>query len=174
MKKQVTIIMMLFTVFMYSQKKKNGTIYNEHPAIVAVEAMQQADIAGDSTKVATYLANDFKSYNGTSRNKDDEGGNKEDFLNWTVNRAKWVSYMSLTRHGEAYPDAIEYKDGKTWVQTWDYLKGVHNETGVKIEMPVHNLYRLNDDNKIEMVINYNYPIGKDIRAAFNPRTNGTL
>jgi len=159
---------------MYSQKKKNGTVYNEHPAIVAVEAMQQSDIAGDSTKVATYLADDFKSYNGTSINKDDEGGNKEDFLNWTVNRAKWVSYMSLTRHGEAYPDAIEYKDGKTWVQTWDYLKGVHNGTGVKIEMPVHTLYRLNDDNKIDLVFNYNYPIGKDIRAAFNPRTNGTI
>jgi ketosteroid isomerase-like protein len=25
-----------------------------------------------------------------------------------------------------------------------------------------------------MVINYNYPIGKDIRAGFNPRTNGTI
>jgi len=174
MKKNVIILLILVTGIMYSQKKKNGTIFIEHPAIDMVEAMQQADIAGDSTKVANYLADDFKSYSGTSINKDDKGDNKEDFLNWTVNRKKWVSYMSLTRHGEAYPDAIEYKDGKIWVQTWNYLKGVHNDTGVKIEMPVHNLYRLNDDNKIDMVINYNYPIGKDIRAGFNPRTNGTL
>ena len=174
MKKSVIILLILVTGIMYSQKKKNGTIFIEHPAIDMVEAMQQADIAGDSTKVANYLADDFKSYSGTSINKDDKGDNKEDFLNWTVNRKKWVSYMSLTRHGEAYPDAIEYKDGKIWVQTWNYLKGVHSETGVKIEMPVHNLYRLNDDNKIDMVINYNYPIGKDIRAGFNPRTNGTI
>ncbi len=166
--------MILLTGIIYSQTKKNGTVFIEHPAINIVEAMQQADIAGDSAKVATYLADDFKSYNGTTRNKDAKGMDKAAFLNWTVNAKKWTSYRTLTRHGEAYPDAIEYKDGKIWVQTWNYLKGVHNVTGVKIEMPVHNLYRFNDDNKIDMVINYNYPVGQDIRAGFASRTNGTI
>ncbi|GAA4952244.1 hypothetical protein GCM10023314_27090 [Algibacter agarivorans] len=174
MKKQVIIFMMLFTVIMYSQKKKNGTVYKEHPAIVAVEAMQQADVAGDYEKVATFLADDFKSVSGTTRNKDAKGTNKEDFVKWVENKSKWLSYRSLTRHGEAYPDAIEYKGGKTWVQTWNYLKGVHDKTGVKVEMPMHSLYRLNDDNKIELAINYNYPVGRDIREAFSERTNGTL
>ena len=174
MKKQVIIFMMLFTVIMYSQKKKNGIVYNEHPAIVAVEAMQQADIAGDFEKVASFLADDFKSVSGTTRNKDAKGTNKEDFVKWVENKSKWLSYRGLTRHGEAYPDAIEYKGGKTWVQTWNYLKGVHDKTGVKIEMPLHSLYRLNDDNKIELAINYNYPVGSDIREAFSERTNGTL
>ncbi|GAA4882991.1 hypothetical protein GCM10023311_01380 [Flaviramulus aquimarinus] len=174
MKKHVIIFMMAFSVVMYSQKKKNGTVFIEHPAITAVEAMQQADIAGDSEKVATFLADDFKSISGTTRNKNAKGTNKEDFLKWVENRKKWVSYASLTRHGEAYPDAIEYKGGKTWVQTWNYLKGVHDKTGVKIEMPVHNLYRLNKDNKIELAVNYNYDVGKDIRQAFAERTNGTI
>ena len=174
MKKQIIICMMLFTVVMYSQKKKNGTIYNEHPAIVAVEAMQQADINGDAEKVATYLADDFKSYSGTSTNKNQKGMDKERYLTWVTNREKWLSYRSLTRQGEAYPDAIEYKDGEVWVQTWNYLKGVHNDTGVKVEMPIHNLYKLNKDNKIIVEINYNNNIGRDIRAAFTPRTNGTL
>ncbi|WP_189361442.1 nuclear transport factor 2 family protein [Algibacter mikhailovii] len=174
MKNLTLMSMILLTGIIYSQTKKNGTVFIEHPAINIVEAMQQADIAGDSAKVATYLADDFKSYNGTTRNKDAKGMDKAAFLNWTVNAKKWTSYRTLTRHGEAYPDAIEYKDGKIWVQTWNYLKGVHNVTGVKIEMPVHNLYRFNDDNKIDMVINYNYPVGQDIRAGFASRTNGTI
>ncbi|WP_282121933.1 nuclear transport factor 2 family protein [Algibacter mikhailovii] len=174
MKNLTLMCMILLTGIIYSQTKKNGTVFIEHPAINIVEAMQQADIAGDSAKVATYLADDFKSYNGTTRNKDAKGMDKAAFLNWTVNAKKWTSYRTLTRHGEAYPDAIEYKDGKIWVQTWNYLKGVHNVTGVKIEMPVHNLYRFNDDNKIDMVINYNYPVGQDIRAGFASRTNGTI
>ncbi len=167
--------MLLSVALMYSQKKeKNGTVYKEHPAIVAVEAMQQADIAGDVEKVASYLSDDFKGYNGITRNKNDKGTNKEDFLKWVENRSKWTVYRSLSRNGQAYPDAIEYKDGKTWVQTWDYLKGVHDATGVKVEMPVHNLYRLNDEGKIELAIYYNYPVGRDIRSAFSTRTNGTL
>lgn len=174
MKKHVIICMMLFTVIMYSQKKKNGTVYKEHPAIVAVEAMQQADVNGDADKVASYLADDFKSISGTSTNKNQKGRDKENYLTWVTNREKWVSYRSLTRHGEAYPDAIEYKDGDVWVQTWNYLKGVHNETGVKVEMPVHNLYKLNKDNKIVLQINYNTNVGRNIRDAFTERKNGIL
>ena len=175
MRKHALAIMLLTVAVMYPQKKeKNGTVYKEHPAIVAVEAMQQADIKGDVETVASYLADDFMSYSGTTRNKNAEGTNKEDFLKWVENRNKWTVYRSLTRHGEAYPDAIEYKDGRTWVQTWDYLKGVHDATGVKVEMPVHNLYRLNDEGKIDLAIYYNYPVGRDIRSAFAPRTNGTL
>ena len=174
MKTKFIITLLLFTAIMYSQTKKNGTVFIEHPAINIVEAMQQADIAGDSDKVASFLADDFKSISGTSLDKDDKGTNKEDFLKWVENKKEWVSYSSLTRHGEAYPDAIEYKDGKTWVQTWNYLKGVHNKTGIKLEMPLHSLYRLNDANKIELAINYNYPIGRDIRQSFSKRTNGTI
>ncbi|MEW4922724.1 nuclear transport factor 2 family protein [Algibacter sp. 2305UL17-15] len=174
MKKAIIIVMVLCVSIMYSQKKKNGTVYIEHPAIDVVDAMEKADIAGDVEKLATLLADDFRSRNGTTLNKNAKGTNKEDFLKWTENRKKWVSYLSLAPHGEAYPDAIEYKDGKVWVQTWNYMKGVHDKTGVKIEMPVHSLYRLNDDHKIELAIYYNYPIGKDIRKAFSTRTNGTI
>ncbi|WP_027137512.1 nuclear transport factor 2 family protein [Gaetbulibacter saemankumensis] len=174
MKKYACIVLMMFSIIMYSQTKKNGTVYLEHPAIEAVEAMQQADIAGDVDKVASYLADDFKAYSGTTLKKDDKGTNKEDYLKWVKNRKDWTAYRTLTRHGEAYPDAIEYKDGKIWVQTWNYLKGVHDKTGIKIEMPLHNLYRFNDDNKIDLEIYYNHPVGQNIREAFNARTNGTI
>ncbi|MFI1743167.1 nuclear transport factor 2 family protein [Thalassobellus sediminis] len=174
MKKHVIIVMMLFVGVMYSQKKKNGTVYIEHPAIDVVEAMQQADVEGNVEKVASFLSDDFKSVSGTTRNKNAKGNDKESFLKWTKNKKEWLSYVSLVRHGEAFPDAIVYKDGKIWVQTWNYLKGVHNDTGVKIEMPTHSLYRLNKDNKIDLEIYYNYPVGKEIRESFSPRTNGIL
>jgi len=68
MKKSVIILMMMFTIITYSQKKKNGTVYIDHPAIVAIEAMQQASISSDADKVASYLADDFKAFNGTNTN----------------------------------------------------------------------------------------------------------
>ena len=64
MKKHVTIAMMIFSVVMFSQKKKNGTIYKEHPAIAVVEAMQQAFIKGDTATVSSYLADNFRAMNG--------------------------------------------------------------------------------------------------------------
>lgn len=174
MRKSAIIFMMLVTVVIYSQTKKNGTVFNEHPAIAIVEAMQQADIAGDADKVATYLADDFRSFNGTSTNKDAKGLNKEGFLNWVTNKKDWVSYASIERQDGAYPDAIEYNESGTWVQTWDYIRGIHNATGIKIDMPIHRLFRLNKENKIVSMITYGNDIGSDIRESFTPRTNGTI
>lgn len=45
------------------QKKTNGTIYIEHPAIAVVENMTKAFVSGDSDKVASYLGiENFKAY----------------------------------------------------------------------------------------------------------------
>mgnify|MGYP003673599548 CR=1 FL=1 len=51
----------------YAQKKTNGTVYIDHPAIKVIDAMTEAFVKGDSTKVASYLADDFKSYNGVTQ-----------------------------------------------------------------------------------------------------------
>jgi Fe-S cluster biosynthesis and repair protein YggX len=45
----------------YAQKKANGTIFVEHPAITEIEAMTQTFFKGDADKVSGYLADDFKS-----------------------------------------------------------------------------------------------------------------
>ena len=152
MRKIVLIAMMFLTVFAYSQKKKNGTIYKEHPAIDVVEAMLKAFVEGDEAKVAGFLADDFKSYNGSETNKEAKAGTKDNFLNqvkfWKAN----MSYLSVERSKGAYPDALEYSDGTNddvvWVQTWEQVKGVHNETGVKLDMPFHRLFIVNKNNKI--------------------------
>jgi len=176
MKTKVIIIMLLISSFMYSQTKKNGTVYNEHPAIDAVEAFEQAFYAGEVDKMASYLADDFKSYQGTSTNKDAKGRDKE----WMKGASKWVSenwsYISYTRTSGAYPDAIKYKgDDGLWVQTWDDFKALDNATGVTLDSPVHRLYQMTSDNKIKVMITYDNDLPwAERRRSFAPRTNGTI
>lgn len=166
--------MMTFSVFMFAQKK-NGTIYNEHPAITVVEAMQQAFIKGDTVALASYLADDFRAFNGFNDNPDDEGATKQNMINRSKNWHKNFAYLSIERHGGAYPDALEYKESGLWVQTWDYLKGVHEETGTRMNMPIHRLYLMNDNNKIKTMISYDDGwVWKELRERRTTRTNGTL
>jgi hypothetical protein len=175
MKKIVIILMKVFTIITYSQKKKNGTVYKDHPAIVVVEAMMQASIAGDAEKAGTYLADDFKAYNGNNTNPNNEGRNKEEYLKRAADINKYVLYPSLKRHGEAYPDAIEYKGEEgLWVQTWDYFRGVHKETGIKLDGPEHRLFRINSDNKIVSMITYSSTTNGEIGRSFSESKNGTI
>ena len=63
---------------------------------------------------------------------------------WNTN----ISYLKISNNDPAYPDAVEYKKGdQLWVQTWEKIYGVNNQTGVKFDMPIHRLYRLTKDGK---------------------------
>ena len=168
----------MITFITFSQKK-NGTVYIDHPAITTVEDMTKAYVSGDSTKVASYLAEDFKSYNGLSTDTNQEGRNKASFLGSVSGWKNALDYYTITRTKGAYPDAIEYeKDNQNdvvWVQTWEDIKGVHKKTGVKVNMPAHRLFVVNKDNKIQTVINYfNESIFDEIDASFVNRSNGTI
>ena len=157
MRKLIFIMAIMMTISAFSQKKKNGTIYLEHPAIDVVENMQQALVSGDTVKLASYLADNFKGFNGVSTNKDSKGWKKENMIGWAKSLKKNYDYVSLKRTDGAYPDALEYKDGESglWVQTWDHFRAVHKKSGVKVDMPIHRLYTVNEDNKISLMINYN-------------------
>ena len=175
MNKQLILVMMLFTVFMYSQTKKNGKIYSEHPAIVVVEAMQQAFIKGDTTALAGFLHDEFRAINGMNSNPDAKGASKQNFINQSKFWNNNVNYLSIERSEGAYPDALEYDDGQIWVQTWDQMTGMHKGTGVKLDMPIHRLFTLNKDNKISRMITYDDGVVfRGIGEARNPRTNGNL
>lgn len=180
MKKTVMIVVLLLLVSIsYSQKKTNGTVYIDHPAIKVVEDMTKAFVAGDSVKVANYLAADFKAYNGVNTNTNDKGKDKASYLRNVKGWKDQLDYYSITRSKGAYPDAIEYsdKDQKdiVWVQTWEDLKGVHKKTGVKVDMPMHRLFVVNKDNKIKTLIEYsNTSVGDEINQSFDVRENGTI
>nr|WP_315200006.1 nuclear transport factor 2 family protein [uncultured Flavobacterium sp.] len=179
MKNCITMVLLIAVCITYAQKKTNGTIYVEHPAITTVEAMTQASVSGDTDKVAGFLADDFKYYSGTSTNKDDKGMNKTDYLKTVKMWKDNIDYLSIKRFKEAYPDALEYKDDKqkdvVWVQTWEEIKGVEKKTGVKIDRPLHRLFTVTKDNKIKMLINYSTStVGDEINESFADRTNGQI
>lgn len=179
MKKLIFGVAMLSMLVTYSQKKKNGTIYIEHPAIDLVESMEQAFVAGDADKVASFLAEDYQFWNGVGTNKDAKPGTIEN----ARNNVKWwkenMSYVSLERAGGTYPDAMEYKDDEqkdvVWVQNWSRLKALNNKTGMKVDVPVHRIYRVNKDNKIDLIVNYtNDLFWNRFRSTFAVRENGTI
>jgi len=179
MKKCISLVLLIATGITYSQKKANGTIYVEHPAIITVEAMTQATVSGDADKIASYLADDFKYYSGTSTNKDDKGMDKKEYVKWVTMWKDNIDYLSIKRFKEAYPDALEYKDDKqknvVWVQTWEEIKGVDKKTGIKIDRPIHRLFTVSKDNKIKMLINYSTStIGDEISESRTERTNGKI
>ncbi|MEO9893190.1 nuclear transport factor 2 family protein [Aurantibacter sp.] len=178
MKKSLIMLALMTSVITIAQKK-NGTVYEEHKAIDVVENFTKAFVAGDTTKLASMLTDDFKSYNGVSTKPDTKGTDKSKFL---VNSLRWsneLDYFSITDFPDSYPDAIEYKkdnkDDLVWVQTWELLKGVHNVTGVKFTSPVHRLYIVTKDSKIKGQINYyNEQIFDELRHSFGNRKNGTI
>ena len=158
-----------------AQKKANGKMYIDHPAIDLVENVMQMFISGDEN-LANFLDNDFRSRSGVTIDKSNEGSTKEEFLS----QSRWWSNnfdnLSITRDSPAYPDALEYKDSGTWVQTWEVLYGVNKTTGFVVDMPVHRLFWLNEDeSKVKgMFVYANTSVFSDMWESYNPRTNGTI
>ncbi|PHR14994.1 MAG: hypothetical protein COA40_02230 [Aequorivita sp.] len=178
MKTKILSVMMLIA-FISTAQKKNGTVYIEHPAIDVVQQFVDAAVVGDKSKMATYLTDDFRAFNGSTDNMSDKGMDKEEFLNNQMVYFNQLDYYSVTPFPGSYPDAIEYKkdnpNGDVWVQTWDLLKGVHKNTGVKIDAASHRLYTLTKNNKIKNIIFYNNgSVIDEIRASFTDRKNGTI
>ena len=179
MKKLIFMTIMLATSIGYTQKKSNGTIYIEHPAITVVADMNKAFVAGDTQKLATYLSDDFAMFDGINIPINDKGSNKKQYLDMAKMWHDQLIYYSIKTSSGSYPDALEYKKeenkNEVWVQTWDKLKGVHKASGVKVDMELHRLFVVNKDNKISKIINYmDSNIGKEIRESMSERTNGTI
>ena len=155
MKTKLTMLLIVASSVVFSQKKKNGNVYKEHPAINIINEMYAAVNQNDLEKLDDLIADGFKGINGDSMNKDAEPFTKEEFIkninNWnTSNR-----YFSLKSGDNAYPDAVEYKDENfkkmTWVYAWEVMSGVGGETGVKFSQPRHAQYVVTPENKIGFV-----------------------
>ena len=148
MKNIIYLLSFLFVFSLTAQKNKNGTIYDKHPAIDLVNSFNNAFMNGDIDKAASYLADNFRIKNGNSLNKDDKGATKQQFvnnMNWWYNNN---SYIKISTDEGTYPDAIEYKEGnQLWVQTWERLYAINNQTGVKFDDPIHRLYLISNDAK---------------------------
>lgn len=181
MKKVILVFAFAFTgtFLLFAQKKENGTVYIEHPAIKVVDEFVKATIAGDSAKISSFLTDSFKAYNGTGNIYKDSGMNKLAFVKNTLRYNRELDYFTVETMPGSYPDAVEYKkdnkEGNITVQTWDLLRGVHKLTGVKLDAAAHRLYEITKDGKIKNIINYsNGRVIDEIGASFGNRTNGKI
>jgi len=180
MKKSVFLFAFAFLAIMaFGQKKENGTIFIEHPAIGVVTEFEKSTVAGDSARIAGFLTDDFKSYNGTTSNISDSGTNKTAYLNNILRYSRELDYFAIDQFPGSYPDALVYKkdnkDGEPVVQDWLMIKGVHKATGVKLDAAAQRIYFLTKDNKIKRIINYsNRKVFEEIFASYSNRTNGKI
>jgi len=163
----------------FGQKKTNGKIYIEHPAITVVQDFVKASVAGDTTKMADLMTDDFMAYNGTSNDPRGEGMDEAAFLKNNMLYHDQLDYFSIEPFPGSYPDALDYKDenqnGNVAVLTWDLVKGVHKTTGVKIDAAAHRQYDMTKNNKIQRIITYsNGSVIDEIRNSFADRANGTI
>lgn len=178
--KKVLFAIVMFTMFIsYAQKKPNGTVYINHPAIDVVDAYTKAINDGNLNKIDDFLADDFKSYNPTTSNQFSQGMDKTAFLKRIKSWRESIDYFSIKTAKGAYPDAIEYKDDTqkdvVWVNTWDEVKGIHKNTGVKINMNLQRSFVINKANKIKTMFIYDNPlVNAEIYDSQTERTNGTI
>ena len=152
MKIKLTLLTLALCTGLFAQKKKNGTIYIEHPAIDVVNQMYEAVNTKDSLKLASLIADDFKGYSGDEMNKDAEAATKEEFLQNVSAWQTYNRYFTINQSDNGYPDAVEYKDetfsSLTWVYAWEKMTGVGGTTGVKFSQPRHVQYGVTDKNQI--------------------------
>lgn len=180
MKKTVLLLVLAVgTMTLFAQKKTNGTVYIEHPAINTVNEFLKATVSGDEAKINSLLTDDFRAFNGVSIAYGDSGMAKKAFVANTLRYHNEFDYFSIKDYPGSYPDAIEYKkDNKNeevFVQTWSTMKGMHKITGVKLDAPAHFMFTLTKDNKIKNIVSYsNESIFDEIGLSTTDRTNGKI
>ena len=174
---QMTIatILMLATAAM-AQKNNNGKIFDEHPGIELMHKFTKAYVAGDKATLEAILTDDFKGYNGLTTNKDAKGKDKQGLI---AESAYWNSQLKgfkIIKRGKSYPDALEYKESGTWIDTWDVFYGVDKETGFKIETPVDRSFVLSKDGTQikSMIVRTNMAIFQKYSNTFSTIENGTI
>ncbi len=164
----------------FGQKKENGKIYIEHPAIDVVNAFIKATAVGDTATMSKLLTADFRAKNPVIARPHDKGSDKATYLRNARSNFEVFDYYSIKPVKGSYPDAFEYtkdpnfKDEIT-VESWDIVKGIHKKTGVKLETYLHRSFTITNDNKIRGVLNYANPeVRNNIIAASSERKNGIV
>ena len=145
MKKITTLIMMLFITASFSQKKANGKIYIEHPALEIAKQFDEAFVKGDLETIKSLVADDFAWRNPSMRGR---RGTLQQLLNRSNYLSKNIINFEISHRGTAYPDVFEYKeDNSVDVKTYTWLTGYDKNTGVELNMPRNTNFRMTPDGK---------------------------
>jgi len=172
MKRIVGILMLSLIVSIAFSQEKNGTVYSKHESIEKTQALWKAFAAGDVQTYRSYFADTI----GYIRNNNEFQKIAND--NWGSNISWWkdnFDNLSIKDDSPAYPDAIEYKNGGLWVQDWLRITGTHRESGINLNLRIHNLYAFNDDGKIGMTVQYfDDDVFEEINNSKFERENGKV
>ncbi len=176
--KKILILFFFCSAILSGQKKtKNGNVYSDHPGIELVNTFNKAFVEADTVTLNAILDDNFKIKNSLSLNKGDKGSTKSDLINNSIYWNANIKHLSITQAKPAYPDAIEYKQGnQLWVQSWDKINGFHKSTGVKMDAPLHRLYRLTSNAKKILWIGeyFERNIFREIWSSEKDRKNGEI
>ena len=144
MKKIACLLLVLVWGTCAFAQTKNGTVYSDHEYITKTREMWKAFQDGDAVAFQSFFADSvYRSMNGTWSRVSNEV-----FKNAAESWSKAYENLEVKDDKPAFPDAIEYKEGGTWVQDWLLFTGTHIESGINIAVPYHNLYMFNDEGKI--------------------------
>ncbi len=171
MKKIVCLLMVLIWGTSAFSQTKNGTVYSEHEFITKTREMWKAFKDGDADKFISFYADSiYRVANGSMRHIP-----KEQFKGIVDYWSEAYENLDVVDNKPAYPDAIEYKKGGTWVQDWLLFTGTHIESGINISIPYHNLYSFNDEGKITS-IHFYYPdnVFEEINNSSKTTENGEV
>tara|TARA_X000001036_G_C20678788_1_gene805175 strand:+ start:182 stop:1099 length:918 start_codon:yes stop_codon:yes gene_type:complete len=172
MKNNIIYIMILCFSFSFAQKKTNGKLYIEHPAMETVEEFNKAFVAGDQETMKSLVADNFRWYTLSMR----EPGTLEQLLGRSNYLSKNIMNFEIKHYGGAYPDALEYKkDDVLEVMTYTWMSGYDKNTGVELDMPRYVNFRINKEGKIRsMNIMDDQARWNKAYEAWDTRANGVI
>jgi len=173
MKHFFTSMLLVAFASAFAQKKTNGVIYIEHPAIETVSQFNEAYVTGDLEKLKELMTDDVKVYTLSDRESNDAG--------WIIGTSNWLSKniadFNIKHYGGSYPDVLEYdKDGAVDVKTYEWMTGYDRNTGVTLNMPRYATYRMDSKGKkISMIfINDDQSLWEKNWDAYDTNENGVI
>jgi ketosteroid isomerase-like protein len=145
MKTKITLLLLVASTLVFAQKKKNGTIFIEHPGIEIVNEFNKAFVEGDVEKLKSLVTEDFKWWQMNAMNT------KPLTMKYLINRSTYLSEnvlgLKIEDRGSAYSDAMEYGKDDLNVYTYQILKGFDKNTGYKFEIPRNSIFFFSKDGK---------------------------
>lgn len=170
MKKFTLLILLVLPVLLVKAQKESGTVYSEHESIAKTKALWESFVKGDKAEFCDFFADTVDVFINGERNTllKEKMGNRIDW--W-----KEVEQLTIKDDTPATPDALHYSTGQLWVQDWLRVTGIHKNSGVVIDWPIHNLYSFNKEGKIRYFIQYfNNDLYEEINNSGRTIENGVV
>jgi len=170
--KKLTLTLVLFSLgLLAGAQEKNGTVFIDHPVLEKVNQLWNAFEQGDQTAFGGLLADSVWVITNGNRNLITREAAASGLKWW----AEEFENLKVEADTPAYADALEYDKGGLWVQDWLRMTGLHTKSGIRLNLPIHNLYSFNEDGKITSLHRYFDPqVFQEINTSQATQENGKV